>query len=119
MEDFGILFGPSEAAPSANYNIPLLSFDKSILRSGSLQYVHTNNNNGHSDEHEDEFTVIVIVEFKDSLLLRIGPFSIAVHLLAKNQVIFPIPIRYEPNSASIGCPPKASHNFNWQENDTG
>ncbi|KAI3422465.1 hypothetical protein GPALN_012973 [Globodera pallida] len=88
-----------DASTTANYNIPLLSFDlRALLQFGSLQYVHTAGGSPTPQEEEhDHFQLNITVQrwgkaqlqregAKEDFFLQLGPFTVPIQIHADTQL---------------------------------
>lgn len=101
------------AGTSANYNIPIASFDQSLLSSsGSIQYVHNSPSSlSNSDEQigKDEFQVNITVQrwrrrrtaqderdgTEGDFFIQLGPFSVPVQILPGGIPVWLLNISYD------------------------
>uniref|UniRef100_A0A914HG45 Chondroitin sulfate proteoglycan 4 n=1 Tax=Globodera rostochiensis TaxID=31243 RepID=A0A914HG45_GLORO len=88
-----------DASTTANYNIPLLSFDlRALLQFGSLQYVHSAGGSPTPGEEEhDQFQLNITVQrwgkaqlrqegAKEDFFLQLGPFTVPIQIYAETQL---------------------------------
>lgn len=79
---------PGESLPSANYNIPVLSFDNDILQFGSIQYLHNDNfTKINHEEIGDDFELNVVFQSKQNknFLFHIGHLFLPIHIIFGQQ----------------------------------